>query len=141
MKQQTRRGAVESAYSYWTAEAVRWSDTDQLGHVNHLAVGAYFETGRARLIYEIKEKDQVFVAASLTIDYLKELHWPEPVSVGTAVIEIGRASCKLVQGLFSKGKCVALAHAVVVLIHPETRRPREIPSRQRERLEPYLLRA
>lgn len=125
------RRTDETAYEHWSNDTVRWSDTDRIGHVNHLAVGAYFETGRSLFIAEIEERGQIFVTASLRIDYLREIHWPDPVRIGTAVGRVGRSSCELIQGLFSNGACVALAATVLVLIDNDTRRPDAIPSRQR----------
>src|SRR5690349_16359504 len=81
--------AKEQSYQTWTSDTVRWSDTDKLGHVNHLAIGAYMETGRAHFMSKIEAPDQIFVTASLTINFLRELHWPEPVRIGTAVFSIG----------------------------------------------------
>ncbi|MGF6413536.1 acyl-CoA thioesterase [Paraburkholderia sp. MM5482-R1] len=140
MTRQKRQGEEEHAYPHWSTDTVRWSDTDQLGHVNHLAIGAYFETGRSRFVSEIEERGQIFVTASLTIDFLRELHWPDPVTVGTAVLDVGKTSCKLIQGLFSDGICVAVAAVILVLIDGESRNPVEIPHPQRARMTERRLR-
>ncbi|KDR25330.1 MULTISPECIES: acyl-CoA thioesterase [Caballeronia] len=121
----------EDSYEHWSTDTVRWSDTDRIGHVNHLAIGAYFETGRSRFIAELEEPHQTFVTASLTMEFIRELHWPDLVRIGTAVIEVGNTSCKLIQGVFSNGSCVALATTVLVLIDSDTRQPVAIPDQQR----------
>jgi acyl-CoA thioester hydrolase len=137
MTRLTRQGVEEGAYAHWSTDTVRWSDTDQLGHVNHLAIGAYLETGRSRFMLEIEEKGQIFVTASIKIDFLRELHWPDPVTVGTATKDMGKTSCKLIQGLFSNGTCIAVAVVVLVLIDGESRSPIEIPPSQRDRMVEY----
>lgn len=126
-------------YGSWATDTVRWSDTDRLGHVNHLAIGAYMETGRAHFMTEIEDPGQIFVTATLTLNFLRELHWPDPVRIGTAVSEIGISSCRLVHGLFSGDQCIATASATLVLIDGERRKPISIPLEQRERLARYAL--
>ncbi|MGF6507964.1 acyl-CoA thioesterase [Paraburkholderia sp. 32] len=134
MRSFSSRQIEETAYGHWSTDTVRWSDTDRIGHVNHLALGAYFETGRSRFIGEIQEPDQMFVTAALTIDFIRELHWPDPVRIGTAVMSVGQSSCKVTQGLFSNGRCIAVAAVVLVLIDASTRQPVAIPDLQRSKL-------
>lgn len=133
--------SLKQAHTYrcWATDTVRWSDTDRLGHVNHLAIGAYMETGRARFMVDIGDPDQLFVTASLTLNFLHELHWPDPVRIGTAVATVGRSSCQLAQALFSDDRCIATAWVTLVLIDDESRKPVSIPPTLRERLTEFVL--
>ncbi|MBK4738504.1 acyl-CoA thioesterase [Noviherbaspirillum pedocola] len=140
-RDQLVRFAKEQSYRAWATDTVRWSDTDKLGHVNHLAVGAYMETGRARFMAGIEVADQIFVTASLTINFLRELHWPDPVRIGTAVLKVGTTSFELVQGLFSGQLCIATSTATLVLIDGASRKPVPIPQLQREQFASFALQA
>src|SRR5438874_1899835 len=75
------------------------------------------------------------VLARLDINFLKELHWPGTVEIGTATAEIGRSSYTFMQAIFHDGVCAATARATMVLIDMETRRSRSLPAQMIERLE------
>lgn len=117
-------------FDHWTQEGIRWSDTDQLGHVNHLAIGAYVEAGRGAFMMRFGQARQTpltFVTARLSINYLSELHWPGHVQVGTTLLCVGNSSCTLGHAVFSHAKCVASAISVLVLIDSVSRASMRIP--------------
>jgi acyl-CoA thioester hydrolase len=124
---------------------IRFGDMDRQGHVNNAVFSTYFETGRVGIIYRAGDGLQVpgatTVLARLEIDFLKELHWPGEVEVGTAVAEIGRRSYTLLQAVFHDGACAAIGRATMVLIDRETRRARALPGELLERLKRMTLRA
>lgn len=104
----------------WSAQQVRFSDTDMLGHVNNVAVAALHESGRVSYGYGLSEhapeSSNGFVLARLEIDYLAELHYPAEVRVGAALLEIGRTSMRVGTGIFTADdRCVSTA--VGVLVH------------------------
>ena len=121
-------------------DIIRFGDMDRQGHVNNAVFATYLETGRVGIIYRAGDGLQVpgatTVMARLEIDFLKELHWPGTVEVGTAVAEIGRSSYTLAQAIFHDGACAAIARATMVLIDRETRRARALPPDLIERLKP-----
>jgi acyl-CoA thioester hydrolase len=133
------------AFTIRVPDIIRFGDLDRQGHVNNAVYPTYFETGRVGVIYDPVNGLQVpgatTVMARLEIDFLKELHWPGNVEVGTAVAEIGRRSYVFAQGLFHEGTCAARARATMVLIDRETRKARELPPDLVERLERLKLRA
>jgi acyl-CoA thioester hydrolase len=120
------------AFTIRVPDIIRFADLDRQGHVNNAVYPTYFETGRVGVIYDPVDGLQVpgatTVLARIEIDFLKELHWPGNVEVGTAVTEIGRRSYVFTQGLFHGGTCAARARATMVLIDRETRSPRELPA-------------
>jgi len=127
---------LRESYRHWEQERVRWSDTDQVGHVNNLAFGAYCETGRSLFLRRFVGRDAdpraLFLPAQLTINFLGEAHWPAQVDIGTGILGIGRTSCRLGQGLFDDQRCFGTSETVLVLIDEQTRLPREIPGWLRE---------
>ena len=125
-------------------DIIRFGDMDRQGHVNNAVFSTYLETGRVSIIYHAEDGLMVpgatTVMARLEIDFLKELHWPGTVEIGTAVVEIGRSSYVLLQAVFHDGACAAIGRATMVLIDRETRRAKELPPELVERLKRWALR-
>jgi acyl-CoA thioester hydrolase len=72
--------------------------------------------------------DAQFVIARLTLEFLKEMHWPGTVEIGTRVDRVGASSVALSQSLFVEGSCAAKAISTVVLMDRSTRRATPFPS-------------
>jgi acyl-CoA thioester hydrolase len=125
-------------------DLIRYGDIDRQGHVNNAVFSTYLETGRVAIIWDENDGLQVpgatSVLARVEIDFLKELHWPGTVDVGTAVAEIGRSSYVFVQAIYRDGVCAAAARSTMVLIDGATRRARPLPDELIERLERRRLR-
>lgn len=106
-------------YDHWVTETLRFSDTDAIGHINHLAVAAYVEAGRVahgiELVHDHLPDGTGFVLRHLAVDYHRELHYPGAVDVGTRVVGIGRSSFTVGSGVFVDHGCVATATSVLVL--------------------------
>src|SRR3974377_1250063 len=83
-------------YPHRVTEIIRFSDLDAQAHVNNAVFASYFESGRVALFRDpdlgIGVPDATFVLVRQEIDFLKELHWPGNVIVGTALAEHGRSS-------------------------------------------------
>jgi acyl-CoA thioester hydrolase len=126
-------------------ENVRFADLDRQGHVNNAVYPTYFETGRVARIYHPELGFQVdgctTVLARIEIDFLKELHWPGTIEIGTAIAEIRRSSYVFSQAIFSEGDCAARARSTMVLIDRATRKARPLPPELIERLNRILLKA
>jgi acyl-CoA thioester hydrolase len=142
---QPRRSAPElSAYPHRVDEIVRFGDLDSQGHVNNAVFATYFESGRVAMFREpnlgIGVNGATFVLVRQEIDYLRELHWPGTVVVGTALIELGRSSFKMAQAIFREGTAVATCRATLVMMDLTTRRSRALTPEAIARLEPWRYR-
>ena len=60
-----------------------------------------------------------FVMVRMEVDYMKELHWPGTIEIGTGVAEFGRSSFKAVQAIFRDGVCAAAGKRHAGLHGPE----------------------
>ena len=120
-------------------ELIRFADLDPQGHVNNTVFATFFETGRVTLLREPQNRlnlpDATSVLARLDINFLRELHWPGEVEIGTGTIEIGRSSYSFLQAVFSNGQCAATGRATMVMIDAATRKARPLPEEVVERLE------
>ncbi len=131
-----------------TADIIRFGDLDPQGHVNNTVFATFFETGRVMFLREpgnalrnaLYPEDATSVLARLDINFLREMHWPGTVEIGTGIAEIGRSSFTFLQAVFHEGQCAATARATMVMIDASTRRSRPLPDDTRARLETLRLR-
>jgi acyl-CoA thioester hydrolase len=124
-------------------EQIRYGDLDPQGHVNNTVFATFFETGRVMLLRDPKNllnpPGATSVLARLDINFLRELHWPGAVEIGTGTLEIGRSSYTFLQAIFHQGECAATARATMVMIDAATRRARPLPGDVVARLEKLKL--
>jgi acyl-CoA thioester hydrolase len=80
------------------------------------------------------------VLARLDISFLREMHWPGEVEIGTGVATIGRSSYTFLQAIFHEGHCAATAHATMVMIDAKTRKSTPLPEAVIARLEEWRVR-
>jgi acyl-CoA thioester hydrolase len=142
-RRQTRVLPELSQFPGRTRDIIRFGDLDPQGHVNNTVFATFFETGRVAFLREpgnaLSPPGTTSVLARLDINFLKELHWPGEVEIGTGIAEIGRASFTFLQAIFHEGACAATARATMVMIDAGTRRSRPLPEEALARLEQMKL--
>jgi acyl-CoA thioester hydrolase len=131
-------------YPHRVSEIVRFADLDPQGHVNQAVFNTYFESGRVAMFRDkslgIGVPGATFVLVRIEINYMKELHWPGNIEVGTGVAEFGRSSFVAAQAIFRDGACVATARATLVCIDLATRKSRPTPEDAVARLSQWTYR-
>ncbi len=137
-----RRLTEHAFFKHWIAERVRWSDTDQVGHVNNVSFATYCECARTEVMRpllsgEAPERAMLLVA-QLNLSFIGEIHWPAQVDIGSVMLEIGGSSCRLGHGLFVGDRCVGTADTVLVNIDETTRKPHPIGGPTRDYLNRFL---
>jgi acyl-CoA thioester hydrolase len=141
-----RPAALQLAdYPHRVSDVCRFGDLDPQGHVNQAVFLTYFESGRVGMF---RNKDlgigvpgATFVLVRMEVNYMKELHWPGTVEIGTGIAEFGRTSFKAAQAIFRDGVCAATGLATLVCIDLETRKPRPIPEDAIARLSQWKIRS
>ena len=128
-----------SSHSLFTPVSIRFSDTDKLGHINNVAISAYFEAARCELFYKLMQEAGVggsidFVLARVAIDFKREFFYPGSVEVGSRFLRLGNRSITSGYGLFIGESCHATAEAVNVFFDLDTRQPIAPPPALRDRL-------
>lgn len=126
-----------------TPVTIRFSDTDKLGHVNNVAIAAYFEAARCELFYKLMQEAGIggridFVLARVAIDFKREFFYPGTVEVGARFVGLGNRSITSGYGLFIGDTCHATAEAVNVFFDLDTRQAVAPPPTLRTRLEAEL---
>ena len=94
-------------YPHKVTDTIRFGDLDPQGHVNQAVFLTYFESGRVAMFRDpdlgIGVPGLTFVLVRMEVDYMKELHWPGSIDIGTGVTEFGRSSFKVSQAIFRDG--------------------------------------
>ena len=131
---------TRAAYVSWTNATIRYSDLDPNGHVNNGAINAFFEDGRVqfrndRMISLGDDFLSGFLLVKFSVEYLKVLHYPGSVDIGTVVTKVGRSSYVLGQGVFSGEDCVAIAEVITVSLNDKTQKSQPIEGELRAILE------
>lgn len=130
-----------SSFNRWTPVSLRFSDQDNLGHINNVAYAAYVEQGRVALIDSLLRNrggNIDYILANVEINYRREMHFPGTVDVGARLVKIGNKSITTGYGLFRDGENVATASSVNVFFDPKTKKPIPIPDDLRNILEKEL---
>jgi acyl-CoA thioester hydrolase len=128
-------------YPHRVTEIVRFGDLDTQGHVNNAVFSTYFESGRVAIFRNqdlgIGVANATFVLVRQEIDFLRELHWPGNIVIGTALAELGRSSFTVTQAIFNGEECAAAGRAILVMMDTASRRPRPLTPDAIARLEQW----
>jgi acyl-CoA thioester hydrolase len=111
-------------FDTWCRVSVRYNDLDPLGHVNNAAMAVFLEQARCELItprLKAHGRHLDMVLASTKLDYLKELHYPGDVEIGTIATRIGSKSFNLAHGVFQNGICAGTGSVVMVVFDLDKR--------------------
>ena len=131
-------------YPHRATDIIRFGDLDSQGHVNNAVFATWFETGRVAMFRDgdlgIGVANATYVLVRQEIDFLRELHWPGNVVVGTALAEFGRSSFTVTQAVFAGDECAAAGRATLVMLDTTTRRPRPLTPEAIARLEQWKYR-
>jgi acyl-CoA thioester hydrolase len=129
---------VLAHYPHRVTEIVRFGDLDPQGHVNQAVFLTYFESGRVAMFRNpdlgIGVPGATFVMVRMEVNYLRELHWPGTIEVGTGLAEFGRSSFSVEQAIFRDGACAASGRATLVCMDTATRKSRPLPEEAVARL-------
>ena len=124
-------------------DKLRYADTDRQGHVNNATFATFLETGRVEFIYNAEAPLLLagcsFVIASMTLDFIREIHWPGQVEIGTGIVKIGNSSITVFQQLFQHDLCVSKANTVIVQVDDRTGRATPLSAEARATLAKWLL--
>ena len=127
MKPTPTRLKLES-YPHQVEIPPRFSDVDMFRHLNNVAIGQFYEEVRFSLLAVAREKiprerNSRLLIANVDMAYLREGAYPGVVTVGTGLLQFGRKSLRLGQGLFQNGVCFSCADTTVVYVENNSAAP------------------
>ena len=131
-------------FPYRLTDNVRFGDLDPNQHVNNAVYATYFETGRVTLMKDprhgLLQEGLAWIMVRLDMHFRAELRWAGTIELGLGVVRLGRTSVTCEQVVFSEGRCVASATAVMVLIDEVTRKPAPLAVQLVQALQPWARR-
>lgn len=118
------------------AVAVRWRDTDALGHVNNAVFMTYLEEARDALYTAIIGADPIYVVVRIEADFLAEIRYEDrQIIVRIEVERVGKTSLTTRETILTAADEVAAqARVVTVRWDQESRKPIPFSAAERERL-------
>jgi acyl-CoA thioester hydrolase len=125
---------------------VRWSDPDQMGHINHARYLSYFEDARMALLGSSPSgvaggaDDRGYIAARVAVDYLYPVEFRPGLvlRVETRAGRIGTSSWTLLAELYDGDQLVARSECVVVAYSYGKRAKRPLDDDERAYWKPFL---
>jgi acyl-CoA thioester hydrolase len=131
-----------AAYRYTLPVTTRWMDNDVFGHVNNVTYYSWVDTAVNRFLIDhglldIAGSPIVGIVAETGCRYLKEIAYPDAVTIGVGVLTLGRSSVRYGVGVFRADEKAASAEAHFVHVYCEraTMRPVPIPDFIRAEME------
>lgn len=132
-----------SAYKVFRAVGLRWSDNDIYGHMNNVVHYSMFDTAVNAFLIEqgvldIKKGREVFLVVETGCRYHAEMAFPDRVTAGIRVANLGNSSVRYEIGLFRDDDDVASAEGFFVHVNVDrvSRRPVHFGQTARSVLEP-----
>jgi acyl-CoA thioester hydrolase len=134
-----------SDYRYFQTITTRWHDNDAFGHVNNVVYYEWIDTAVNMFliekgILELGASEVVGVVAETNLRYLREIAYPDPITVGIKVDKLGSSSVRYVAAVFRADDDVASAEGffVHVYVAKKEMKPTPIPAAQRAAFESIM---
>ena len=132
-------------YRYFQTITTRWHDNDAFGHVNNVVYYEWIDTAVnmfliERGILELGASEIVGVVAETNLRYLREIAYPDPITVGVRVEKLGNSSVRYVSAVFRADEDEASAEGffVHVYVDKKSMKPTPIPAAQRAAFESIM---
>ena len=139
-----RPPAGRADFKSWRKMTTRWADNDAYGHVNNTVYYEWFDSAVNAWMVEqglldIANGDPIALVVETRCTYAAPLEFPQTVEIGLAIAELGQSSIRYRIGIFAEEREGAAAEGefVHVVVDRASRRPVEIPSDWRSKLEAF----
>ena len=116
----------------------RWADNDVYGHVNNVVFYQWFDTVVNQFLIsrgtlDIHGGDAIALVVETHCNYFSPVAFPEPITAGLCVVQLGKSSVRYEVGIFRGDDEVASAqgHFVHVYVDRASRQPTAIPPQAR----------
>ncbi len=134
------------AFVHFAAIATRWMDNDVYGHLNNVVHYSLFDTAVNRMLIEAGALDihagaVIGLVVHTQCHYFDSLAFPQMVTAGIRVEQLGRSSVRYGIGLFGgdAAQTAAIGQFTHVYVDRASRRPVPLPEPLRRVLEPLVL--
>lgn len=144
MKREQARKRAD--YRHFHPITTRWSDNDAYGHVNNVVYYSWFDTTVNQFLISNEVLDVglspiIGLVVETQCHYFEAVSFPEHVTAGVRVVQLGRSSVRYEVGIFrgDQSTTAAQGHFVHVYVDRISRRPMPIPVPMRALLETILV--
>ena len=143
----TRRGPEPRArYAAFRPITTRWMDNDVYGHVNNVVYYSFFDTAVNGLLMEagvldIHHGEVIGLVVETQCNYFAPIAFPQAVTAGVRVAQLGRSSVRYEIGLFAGAApdSAAAGHFIHVYVDRVTRRPVPLPEPLKAVLQSWMV--
>lgn len=143
----SRRGsAPRTAYAAHRAITTRWMDNDVYGHINNVVYYSFFDTAVNGLlmdagVLDIHQGGVIGLVVETQCNYFAPIAFPQAVSAGVRVAQLGRSSVRYEIGLFAGDapESAAAGHFIHVYVDRVTRRPVPLPEPLKAVLQSWIV--
>ena len=148
MAKSSRIDAAEfrrEGFRFFTPTPTRWGDCDMLGHINNVEYLRYYESGRLDYFHRVLdvetggELEENLILADIQVTFLRQIHHPSALEVGTRVRRIGNSSFTIESAIFASGEAepCSVARAISVWFDYTADRSKTIPAEMRRVIESF----
>ena len=132
-------------FRFFTPTPTRWGDCDMLGHVNNVEYLRYYESGRLDYFHRVLDIDtgralqENLILADIQVTFLRQIHHPAALEVGTRVSRMGSSSFTIDCAIFAPGEDEprSLSRAISVWFDYRSGRSKPIPAENRRIIEKF----
>ena len=134
------RQMERSDFVHFFELSTRWGDADALGHINNTLYARYYES--SRLDYFEKLMGMHFtpaltsgvILADMKIAYLKQLHYPAELEIGSRISRMGNSSLDFDAAVFIKDsdELISTSRGTLVWFDYNANRNKTIPDENRK---------
>lgn len=114
----------------------RFYETDALGHINNIAITAWFEVARVRFMEAIdateKTAEKGWVLAHIAMDYVDETFYGTDVDVAITRAEVGNSSLTMHCEMRQDERLTVKGSAVLVRLDLDSKTKQRVPDSMRE---------
>ncbi|PSR21806.1 MAG: acyl-CoA thioesterase [Sulfobacillus acidophilus] len=121
-----------------TRITVRFGETDMAGHVNNAVYLSYLEEARLNFLQDILQISEFpLILASAHLDFIRQVFFPDRVTIETGICRIGQSSIDMVHQLYSDSQHVLALNSLVTLVFFDyaAQKPAPVPLDWRSKFE------
>ena len=113
---------ARDGFRFFTATPTRWGDCDMFGHVNNVQFVRYYESGRLDYFHRMLELDtgpeviNSLIIADIHVSFLRQIHHPCALEVGSRISRLGKSSFDFEAALFAEGESEPFSTATAACV-------------------------
>ena len=135
-----------SHFPHYETVHTRWMDNDVYGHVNNVVHYSLFDTAVNRYLIQAGALDihagaVIGLVVETQCNYFAPIAFPQAVSAGVRVAQLGRSSVRYEIGLYAGAAAdsAAAGHFIHVYVDRATRRPVPLPAPLKAVLQSWIV--